>query len=95
MSTLAEQLVQTEAHKSIFESAVRQLPLPVCAAFGSSRNPQPVTLTQWATFTVRLVWESSDWKIDDVTVSSGPTPDTAIATGDQTPLPGVITVFTG
>ena len=42
MSTLAEQLVQTEAHKSIFESAVRQLPLPVCAAFGSSSKPLPV-----------------------------------------------------
>lgn len=64
------------------------------AVYGA-RNPQPVTLTQWATFTVRLVWESSDWKVDDVTYSSGPTPDTAIATGDQTPMPGVITVFTG
>jgi len=43
MSTLAEQLVQTEAHNSIFESAVRQLPLPVCAPFGSSNDPQPVS----------------------------------------------------
>ncbi len=34
MSTLVEQLIQTEAHQSIFESAVRQLPLPVCAALG-------------------------------------------------------------
>jgi len=42
MSTLVEQLIQTEAHKSVFESAVRQLPLPVCAAFGSSGSPQPV-----------------------------------------------------
>ncbi|HPT51267.1 MAG TPA: diphosphate--fructose-6-phosphate 1-phosphotransferase [Accumulibacter sp.] len=42
MSSLVEQLLQTEAHKSLFESAVRQLPLPVCAAFGSSTNPQPV-----------------------------------------------------
>jgi len=42
MSTLVEQLVQTEAHRSIFESAVRQLPLPVCAAFGSPGNPRPV-----------------------------------------------------
>ena len=45
MSTLVEQLVQTEAHKSIFESAVRQLPLPVCAAFGSSSKPQPVSFS--------------------------------------------------
>jgi len=45
MSTLVEQLIQTEAHKSVFESAVRQLPLPVCAAFGSSSNPQPVGFT--------------------------------------------------
>jgi hypothetical protein len=36
MSTLVEQLINTEAHKSIFETAVRQNPLPVCAAFGSS-----------------------------------------------------------
>ncbi|MBL8400561.1 diphosphate--fructose-6-phosphate 1-phosphotransferase [Accumulibacter sp.] len=43
MSTLVEQLIQTEAHQSIFESAVRQLPLPVCAAFGSSSSPQPVS----------------------------------------------------
>ena len=45
MSTLVEQLIQTEAHKSIFESAVRQLPLPVCAAFGSSSSPQPVAFS--------------------------------------------------
>ncbi len=43
MSTLAEQLVQTEAHRSIFESSVRQLPLPVCTAFGASAQPQPVS----------------------------------------------------
>ncbi|HNC51674.1 MAG TPA: diphosphate--fructose-6-phosphate 1-phosphotransferase [Accumulibacter sp.] len=45
MSTLVEQLIQSEAHKSIFESAVRQLPLPVCAAFGSSSSPQPVAFS--------------------------------------------------
>ncbi|HMW17646.1 MAG TPA: diphosphate--fructose-6-phosphate 1-phosphotransferase [Accumulibacter sp.] len=43
MSTLAEQLVQTEAHRSIFETAVRRLPLPVCAAFGATNQPQPVS----------------------------------------------------
>jgi pyrophosphate--fructose-6-phosphate 1-phosphotransferase len=45
MSTLVEQLINTEAHKSLFESAVRQLPLPVCAAFGSSDKPQPVSFS--------------------------------------------------
>lgn len=64
------------------------------AVYGAAK-PQPVTVTQWVTFTVRLVWQASDWKVDDVTYSSGPTPDAAITTGDQTPLPGVITVFTG
>lgn len=43
MSNLAEQLQKMEAHNSIFESAVRQLPLPVCAAFGSPTQPQAVT----------------------------------------------------
>ena len=43
MSTLAEQLQKMEAHHSIFESAVRQLPLPVCAAFGAATKPQAVT----------------------------------------------------
>lgn len=43
MSTLAEQLVQTEAHRSVFETSVRQLPLPICAAFGASAQPQPVS----------------------------------------------------
>ncbi|HRD90575.1 MAG TPA: diphosphate--fructose-6-phosphate 1-phosphotransferase, partial [Accumulibacter sp.] len=42
MSTLVEQLLNTEAHRSIFETAVRKNPLPVCAAFGSSDHPQPV-----------------------------------------------------
>lgn len=41
MSTLTEQLQKMESHNSIFESAVRQLPLPVCAAFGSAAAPQP------------------------------------------------------
>jgi pyrophosphate--fructose-6-phosphate 1-phosphotransferase len=45
MSTLVEQLLNTEAHRSIFETALRQNPLPVCAAFGSSSNPQPVAFS--------------------------------------------------
>ena len=43
MSTLVEQLKKLESHQSIFESAVLQLPLPVCAAFGSSAQPQALT----------------------------------------------------
>ncbi len=42
MSTLGQQLQKMEAHNSIFESAVRQLPLPVCRAFGSADKPQAV-----------------------------------------------------
>jgi len=43
VSTLAEQLQKMEAHNSIFEAAVRELPLPVCAAFGSSTQAQAVS----------------------------------------------------
>ena len=42
MSTLTEQLQGMEAHNALFETAVRQLPLPVCPAFGSSAHPQAV-----------------------------------------------------
>lgn len=42
MSTLGAQLQKMESHNSIFEAAVRQLPLPVCAAFGSAEKPQAV-----------------------------------------------------
>lgn len=42
MSTLVEQLQKMEAHQSIFETALRQLHIPVCPAFGASSNPQPV-----------------------------------------------------
>ena len=48
MSTLAEQLQQMEAHQSLFESAVRQLTLPVCAAFGSANAPQAVVFANTA-----------------------------------------------
>ena len=41
MSTLAEQLQVMESRHSIFESAVRQLSLPVCAAFGVG-EPQAI-----------------------------------------------------
>ena len=45
MSVLAEQLQKMEMHNSIFESVVRQLPLPVCAVFGSSIQPQAISFT--------------------------------------------------
>lgn len=43
MSTLSEQLISTEAHRSIFENEVRKLPLPVCKAFGSAEKPTLVS----------------------------------------------------
>ncbi len=56
MSTLTEQLIQTEAHNSIFESEVRKLPLPVCSAFGQAAAPQPVS---FAATTQKLVTRDS------------------------------------
>ena len=46
MSTLTEQLKKMEAHSSIFESALRELPLPVCASFGSATQPQAVSFAK-------------------------------------------------
>ena len=43
MSSLAEQLRAMEVHNSIFEAAVRELALPVCAAFGNEARPQALT----------------------------------------------------
>ena len=43
MSTLSDQLLKMEKHNSIFEAAVRALPLPVCAAFGAATAPQAVS----------------------------------------------------
>ncbi|MEN3110760.1 diphosphate--fructose-6-phosphate 1-phosphotransferase [Uliginosibacterium paludis] len=43
MSTLAAQLQQMEAHRSVFENEVRKLPLPTCTAFGSAAAPQAIT----------------------------------------------------
>ncbi|MDR3221670.1 MAG: diphosphate--fructose-6-phosphate 1-phosphotransferase [Candidatus Accumulibacter sp.] len=42
MSMLSDQLLNTEKRNSIFESAVRALSLPVCAAFGDAGRPRPV-----------------------------------------------------
>ena len=42
MSILSNQLVNTEGRNSIFESAVRALPLPVCSAFGDADTPRPI-----------------------------------------------------
>ncbi|GHU38012.1 pyrophosphate--fructose 6-phosphate 1-phosphotransferase [Betaproteobacteria bacterium] len=41
MSMLLDHLLKMENHNSIFESAVRTLPLPVCAAFGDAAGPLP------------------------------------------------------
>ena len=46
MSTLTEQLKTMEAHSSIFESALRELPLPTCAEFGSAAQPQAVSFAK-------------------------------------------------
>ena len=40
----------------------------------------------WRTHTVRLVWEDNDWKVDDVTQTEGPTPQTM---PENLPSPGV------
>jgi pyrophosphate--fructose-6-phosphate 1-phosphotransferase len=42
MNMLSDQLLQMEKQNSIFEVAVRALPLPVCAAFGDAASPRPV-----------------------------------------------------
>ncbi|MDR2787105.1 MAG: diphosphate--fructose-6-phosphate 1-phosphotransferase [Candidatus Accumulibacter sp.] len=42
MNVLSDQLLNMERHDSIFESAVRALPLPVCAAFGDADGVRPV-----------------------------------------------------
>ncbi len=43
MSTLSDQLLKMEKHNSIFEAAVRALPLPVCAAFEAATAPKAVS----------------------------------------------------
>jgi hypothetical protein len=35
---------------------------------------QPTVTALWRTHTLRLVWEHADWKVDDTTVTEGPTP---------------------
>ncbi|MDR2452747.1 MAG: diphosphate--fructose-6-phosphate 1-phosphotransferase, partial [Candidatus Accumulibacter sp.] len=42
MSTLSEKLLKMEKHHSVFETAVRALPLPVCSAFIDAEWPRPV-----------------------------------------------------
>lgn len=43
MSSLSDQLLKMEQHASLFENALRDLPLPVVAAFGDAEQPQPVS----------------------------------------------------
>lgn len=42
VKTLSEQLLEMESHRSIFESELRRLPLPVCPVFGSAGSPAPI-----------------------------------------------------
>ena len=42
MAQLEEMLLKMEVHNSVFESSVRELPLPVCAAFGNGKMPLAV-----------------------------------------------------
>ena len=42
MSTLVEQLQKMEIRNSIFESALRHLPLPICTVFGSAEQPRAI-----------------------------------------------------
>ena len=41
MSMLLDQLLNMESHNSFFESAIRLLPIPVCAVFGDIAEPKP------------------------------------------------------
>jgi pyrophosphate--fructose-6-phosphate 1-phosphotransferase len=41
MNMLVDQLLKMENHNSFLESAIRLLPLPVCAAFGDAVKPRP------------------------------------------------------
>ena len=42
MSTLSAKFQGIAAHNSVFEQAVRQLPLPVCQVFGSATAPTAI-----------------------------------------------------
>lgn len=46
MTALNNLLKEMESRHSIFEDAVRKMPLPVCAAFGSADNPLPVSFAK-------------------------------------------------
>ena len=48
MNSLTKKPQGTVAHHSIFEQAVRQLPLPVCAIFGASSAPTAIRFTDSA-----------------------------------------------
>lgn len=47
----------------------------------------PVSVvTLWSSTTVSLVWEHGDWKAEDLTTRSGPTPDEVVAPNSGSPL---------
>lgn len=47
-------------------------------------------ITAWATHTLSLVWEASDWKAKELTSQTGPTPAQTVAPGSQSPLSGAL-----
>ncbi|MFE0063429.1 hypothetical protein, partial [Streptomyces sp. NPDC059003] len=47
----------------------------------SSDSPVPVT-ANWATYTLTLQWQQKDWKLADVSQTSGPMP---LQTSDEAP----------
>jgi len=64
------------------------------SAYGGTVGNTTRTTGMWFTFTVALSWESSDWKIADLSVADGP--DQGGAGGDnQVPLTGALTVYLG
>lgn len=64
------------------------------SAYGGTVGNTTRTTGMWFTFTVALSWESSDWKIADLSVADGP--DQGGAGGDnRVPLTGALTVYLG
>ncbi|WP_216895603.1 hypothetical protein [Nocardia alni] len=54
---------------------------------GAISDGAPVSvITAWATHTVDVVWEDSDWKAKDTTGQVGPTPDQVVTPDADSPL---------
>lgn len=64
------------------------------SAYGGTVGNTTRTTGMWFTFTVALSWESSDWKVADLSVVDGP--DSGGVGGEnQVPLTGALTVYLG